>query len=284
MIPLTSMRTLTPLAEGFALTEGPRWRDGKLYFSDMHMGCVWTVDLAGNVDKVCDVPNRPSGLGWLPGGSMLVVSMADRKIMRLEPDGLKLHADLSDLASGDCNDMVTDARGRAYVGNFGFDYFAQAPQRPAELILVLPDGTPSVVAGDLEFPNGMVITPDGKTLIVAETLGCRLTAFDIAADGTLRNRRLWADIAPNFPDGIALDAEGAVWVAAPFSRQVFRVLEGGTVTESIDTGQLCLACALGGQDRKTLFVLTSPTVDPGEARMLRQSRILITQAEIPGIG
>jgi sugar lactone lactonase YvrE len=215
---------------------------------------------------------------------MLVVSMADRKLMRLEANQLMVHADLSELASADCNDMVVDARGRAYVGNFGFDFFANAPRKPAELVMVTPDGNAAVVAHDLDFPNGMAITPDGKTLIVGETLGRRLTAFDIARDGALEHRRVWADIAPDGPDGIALDAEGGLWVASPFTNQVIRVLEGGRVTERIETDQLCLACTLGGECGKTLFVLTSPTVDPEQSRALLQSRILTTQVEVPGIG
>src|SRR5580700_9554072 len=190
------MRVLTRLVEGLALPEGPRWHDGKLFFVDMHMRTVLAVGADGNVENICDVPNRPSGLGWLPDGRMLVVSMADRKLMRLEANQLMVHADLSELASADCNDMVVDARGRAYVGNFGFDFFANAPRKPAELVMVTPDGNAAVVAHDLDFPNGMVITPDGKTLIVGETLGRRLTAFDIAQDGALEHRRVWADIAP----------------------------------------------------------------------------------------
>jgi sugar lactone lactonase YvrE len=278
------MRTLTQLVEWLALPEAPRWRDGKLFFADMHMNAVLVADTDGNVEKICHVPNRPSGLGWLPDGRMLVVSMADRKLMRLEANGLKVHADLSNLASGDCNDMTVDAHGRAYIGNFGFDFFANAPRQPAELVMVTPDGSASIVARDLDFPNGMAITPDGKTLIVGETLGQRLTAFDIASDGTLDHRRLWADIAPHSPDGIALDAEGAIWVASPFTNQVIRVLEGGRVVERIETGQMCLACAFGGEGRKTLFILTSPTVDPEQSRTLLQSRILTARVEVPGTG
>jgi sugar lactone lactonase YvrE len=278
------MPVLTRLVEGLALPEGPRWHDGKLFFVDMHMRTVFAAGADGNVENICDVPNRPSGLGWLPDGRMLVVSMADRKLMRLEANQLMVHADLSELASADCNDMVVDARGRAYIGNFGFDFFANAPRKHAELVMVTPDGNAAVVAHDLDFPNGMAITPDGKTLIVGETLGRRLTAFDIARDGVLEHRRVWADIAPDGPDGIALDAEGALWVASPFTNQVIRVLEGGRVTERIETDQLCLACTLGGECGKTLFVLTSPTVDPEQSRALLQSRILTTQVEVPGIG
>src|SRR5208282_5467864 len=177
------MRTLKVLTGGLAFPEGPRWRDGKLFFSDMHAHQVLAVDMAGKREVVCEVPARPSGLGWLPDGRMLVVSMTDRKLMRLDRDGLKTVADLSKLAPFDCNDMVVDARGRAYVGNFGFDLHGNAQPRSTTLVMVAPDGIARIVAEELMFPNGMVITPDGKTLIAGETFGRRLTAFDIAADG-----------------------------------------------------------------------------------------------------
>lgn len=278
------MRELKPLVEGLAFPEGPRWRGGKLFFSDQHNHVVLVVDAGGRVEIVCQVPNRPSGLGWLPDGRMLIVSMGDRKLLRLERDGLRVHADLGALASWDCNDMVVDAQGRAYVGNFGYDLVANAPQRPAELVMVTPDGKASVVARDLAFPNGTVITPDGKTLIVGETMGGRLTAFDIAPDGSLGNRRVWADVAPDTPDGIALDAEGALWVASPLRRQTIRVFDGGKVTERIPTDQMSIACALGGEDGKTLFLLTAPTLVPEECRAQRGSKILTTRVDVPHAG
>ncbi|MGC2442946.1 SMP-30/gluconolactonase/LRE family protein, partial [Candidatus Binatus sp.] len=156
------MRTLKVLIDGLAFPEGPRWHDGKFYFSDMHAHQVLAVDMAGRREVICEVPNRPSGLGWLPDGRMLVVSMTDRKLMRLDRDGLKLLADMSKLAPFDCNDMVADARGNAYVGNFGFDLHKTEAQRVTTLLMVAPDGVARVVADDLMFPNGMVITPDGK--------------------------------------------------------------------------------------------------------------------------
>lgn len=278
------MPTLKVLLDHLAFPEGPRWHDGKLFFSDMHAHKVMTVDLEGKTETIAEVPNRPSGLGWLPDGRMLVVSMTDRRLMRLEGGTLKLHADLSKLASFDCNDMVVDAKGRAYVGNFGYDLHTNAPQKPAELVMVTPDGKASVVANDLQFPNGTVISADGKTLIVGESMGRRLTAFDIKPDGSLANRRLWAEIAPALPDGIALDAEGAIWVSSPFTNETIRVLEGGKVTERIKTSQMSIACALGGKDRKTLFVLTAPTTDPEKCRANPASRIEITQVEVAGAG
>lgn len=278
------MPTLKVLLDHLAFPEGPRWHDGKLFFSDMHAHKVMTVDLEGKTETIAEVPNRPSGLGWLPDGRMLVVSMTDRRLMRLEGGTLKLHADLSKLASFDCNDMVVDAKGRAYVGNFGYDLHTNAPQKPAELVMVTPDGKASVVANDLQFPNGTVISADGKTLIVGESMGRRLTAFDIKPDGSLANRRLWAEIAPALPDGIALDAEGAIWVSSPFTNETIRVLEGGKVTERIKTSQMSIACALGGKDRKTLFVLTAPTTDPEKCQANPASRIEITQVEVAGAG
>ena len=278
------MRTLEVLLDHLMFPEGPRWHEGRLYFSDMHAHKVMTVDLNGATSVVCEVPNWPSGLGWLPDGRMLVVSMTDRKLMRLDADGLKVHADLGALAAFHCNDMVVDGKGRAYVGNFGYNLYTDEAQKPAELVMVTPQGAASVVARDLMFPNGAVITPDGRTLIVGESMGHRLTAFDIQGDGSLANRRVWADLVEAVPDGIALDAEGAIWVASPFSNETLRVFEGGRVAERIKTSQLSIACALGGPDRRTLFILTAPTVDPDQCRAKPASRIEIARVEVPGAG
>ncbi len=278
------MKTLEVLLDHLMFPEGPRWHEGRLYFSDMHAHRVMTVDLNGATSVVCEVPNWPSGLGWMPDGRMLVVSMTDRKLMRLEAAGLKVHADLSALAAFHCNDMVVDGKGRAYVGNFGYNLYTNEPQKPAELVMVTPAGAASVVARDLMFPNGAVITPDGRTLIVGESMGHRLTAFDIQGDGSLANRRVWAELGEGVPDGIALDAEGAIWVASPFSNETLRVFEGGRIAERIKTSQLSIACALGGPDRRTLFILTAPTVDPDECRANPASRIEITRVEAPGAG
>ena len=209
------------LLDGLAFPEGPRWRDGRLWFSDMHDLQVKTVDLQGRVEDQLRVEGSPSGLGWLPDGRLLVVSMTDRRLLRLDPEGLVTHADLSELATFDCNDMVTDASGRSYVGNFGFDIHVEEPKiGPAELILVSASGEARVAAGDLLFPNGTVITDDGRTLIVGESYGARLSAFDIGDDGTLSNRRVWAQLEGAVPDGICLDAQGAIWVASPLGNQV----------------------------------------------------------------
>lgn len=267
----------TILAEGLLFPEGPRWHDEKIWVSDMHSGWVLTVDLNGKMEKIIEVPESPSGLGWLPDGRLLVVSMLNRRLLRLDPEGLFEVADLSRLASFHCNDMVVDLEGRAYIGNFGFDFAAHASIKPAEIVLVTPDGQARRVIGDLLFPNGSVITPDGQTLIVAETFGHRLTAFDISPDGSLSKRRSWAYLKGFYPDGICLDAEGAVWVAAPYPGEVLRVLKGGTITHRIQVATKPYACMLGGPDRRTLFVCTSGS-------SAASGRIEIVEVEVPGAG
>ena len=272
------------LLEDLHFPEGPRWRDGKLWFSDMQGFHVMTVDLDGNTEKIVKVENSPSGLGWLPDGRLLVVSMVDRRLLRIDPTGPVQVADLSNLASFHCNDMVVDRQGRAYIGNFGFDLAANAPVKPAEMVLVTPDGNACIVAEDLIFPNGTVITSDDRTLIVAETWGNCLTAFDIESDGRLKNRRIWANLEGAYPDGICLDAEGAIWVAAPHPGQVFRVQEGGTITHRLTVSTTPYACMLGGLDRRTLFVCTAGPLHPGEARAKSGGRIEIVEVQVPGAG
>ena len=278
------MRQFKVLLDNLCFGEGPRWHDGKLYYSDMHAHTVNAVDLQGRATVIAEVAAWPSGLGWLPDGRMLVVSMTDRKLLRMENGALKLHADLSKLASFHCNDMVVNGQGRAYVGNFGYDLITDAPQKPAELVMVAPDGAARVVARDLEFPNGTVITPDGKTLIVGESMGHRLTAFDVAADGGLANRRVWAELGDGVPDGNALDAEGAIWVASPMTHELLRVKQGGEVAERIKREQMPIACALGGPTRRTLFLLSSESINPDECRAKRNARIETTEVEVAGAG
>ena len=261
------------LAKDLRFTEGPRWRKDRLWFSDMHDLWVKTVDLAGNTEDVLEVKGQPSGLGWLPDGRLLVVSMTDRRLLRLDPEGLTLHADLSMLASFHCNDMVTDARGRSYVGNFGYDIYANAERKNADLVMVTPEGEARVVARDLEFPNGTVITPDGKTLVVGETFAARLTAFDVAQDGSLEGRRTWAKLEDAMPDGICLDAEGAIWVASPFGNDVLRVEEGGRVTHRVTASTNTFACMLGGPQRRHLFVCSAATHEPKACREQRSAKI-----------
>ena len=284
------------LLDGLTFSEGPRWHNGKLWFSDLFTHRVMTVDLDGNAETIVEVPGMPSGLGWLPGGRLLVVSMTDRRLLRLDPDGLVEVADLSALASFHCNDMVVDWQGRAYIGHFGYDYFAEASPALASIILVTPDRSARVVADGMVFPNGSVITPDGRVLIVGETFAGRLTAFDIAEDGSLTRRRTWAQfdaLGPWVqnegrvtPDGICLDAEGAVWVASFGTSEVLRVREGGQVTHRIGVGPVPVACMLGGPDRRTLFVLiTEPPEEPSldEAEPWA-GRIETAEVDVPGAG
>ena len=278
-------RTLETVLDGLAFAEGPRWRDARLWFSDMHAHEVIAMTPAGKRETVFSHSGPVSGLGWLPDGRLLVVSMVDMALLSIEPDGRAvIHADLSAVATGRCNDMVVDAAGGAYVGNFGYDYPA-GEMKPAKLARVDPDGAVSVAAEDMMFPNGSIITPDGKTLIVGETFAERLTAFDIGANGALSNRRVWAQLGSReYPDGSCLDAEGAIWVASPFTSEVIRVKEGGEVLERIKAEQGVFACMLGGDDRKTLFVLTADSSDPDATEAKRTGRIEVTRVDVPGAG
>jgi sugar lactone lactonase YvrE len=283
------------LAEGIYFGEGPRWREGRLWFSDFYAQAVKSVSLAGDARVEFTLDDRPSGLGWTPDGDLLVVSMTRRQVLRRSPSGaIGLHADLGAIAGFHCNDMVVDAQGGAYVGNFGFDLDADLTARgvaavladhpTARLARVSPDGVASVAALDLHFPNGSVITPDGATLIVGETLGAVLTAFDIGADGALSGRRLWAPTLPRVPDGICLDAEGAIWIANPIAPECARIAPGGEVLEVIDTGQNCYACMLGGEDGATLFMLTAPSSIAHEAAAAAKGAVVIASVDAPGAG
>ena len=216
-----------------------------------------TIDLDGNTETIVEMQNSPSGLGWTPDNKLLVVSMQDRRLFRLDNEGLTEVADLSNLATYHCNDMVVDKQGRAYIGNFGFDWENKAPFVPAEVILVTPDGKARVVADNMAFPNGSVITPDDRTLIVAESFAARLTAFTIEEDGSLSERRVWAKLRSVAPDGISLDEEGSIWAAAPGIGKVVRVFEGGKVSHKVKVSTQAYACMLGGPDRTTLYVTTS---------------------------
>ncbi len=273
------------LIDDLAFAEGPRWHEGRLWISDMYSKQVLAIDSDGKAETICRVPQQPSGLGWLPDGTLLVVSMRDRRLLRLVGDELEQVADLSDLASCHCNDMVVDAQGRAYIGHFGFDLHQEGAEfRKADLILVHPNGAASVAASELAFPNGTVITPDGKTLIVGESLGARLTAFDIAPDGSLSNRREWAKLEGAIPDGICLDAEGAIWLASPVSGEVLRVREGGEVVARIPVSAQAFACMLGGPERRRLFIAVAETSEPEACRQQRSGRIEYLDVEVPGAG
>lgn len=267
------------LLEGLAFPEGPRWHDGRLWFSDVLSTEVLAVDLDGATEGIVEVPALPSGLGWLPDGRLLVVSVDDRRILRLEGHELVEHADLSALASFGCNDMVVDATGRAWVGCS--DNGGMPSPASSELMLVEPDGRTSVVDPALAFPNGAVVTPDQATLIVAETFGARLTAFTLDENGA-RERRVWADLPGAVPDGIALDAQGAIWYADPLRNECVRVREGGEVLDRVATPQPCFACALGGADGTTLFLLTSGSSDHVRNLAERPGRISTVRVDVPG--
>ena len=260
------------LVEDLCFGEGPRWHDGSLWLSDMHDESVLRIspDGAKHVELRLD-GDQPSGLGWLPDGDLLVVSMTRRQLLRYDGSEVRVHADLSDLASWYLNDMVVDDHGNAYVGNFGFDLHRGAKPRPAELIRVDPEGRATVEDDDLMFPNGTVITPDGHTLIVGESFGGRLTAFDVGADGGLTNKRTWAELPDRaVPDGICLDTGGGIWSASPTTNECLRQLEGGEVTppHRVAARRLRLHARRGQAVRAHLLLIGSRAVQdkPRRAR------------------
>jgi sugar lactone lactonase YvrE len=295
-------REIRTVLDGMSYLECPRWHDGRLYVSDFYTQQVYRVDLdgGGGAEPVVQVPEQPSGIGWLPDGSMLVVSMRDRRVLRVRDGGEpEVHADLSSLAPWHLNDMVVDEAGRAYVGNFGFDLMTLQPIRETAIIRVDPDGGATVAADGLRFPNGTVISPDGRTLVVAETIAGRLTAFDVAADGGLSNRRVWAQLSETVqsedmgevlaaggtaPDGIALDAEGAIWAADALGGRVLRVREGGEILEEIAPGIGVFACGLAGADGRTLVMCAAPSFAEHERRDTREAKLLACEVDVPRAG
>lgn len=277
---------LERILDGLSFPEGPRWRDGRLWFSDFYRHEVVAVTVAGERETMVEVPNQPSGLGWLPTGELLIVSMLDRKLLRWDGATTHVHADLSSVVAKPCNDMVVDETGRAYVGNFGFDRHKNEPPTETVMVKVEPDGSVEVAADGLAFPNGTIITADGSTLVVGETMANRLTAFDRSPEtGALSNRRVWADLGSNVPDGICGDAEGGIWVADPRNGAVIRVVEGGEVTDRLSTGEgrNAYACMLGGAAGRTLFVLTNTSSGP-TAAAAREGCIELVEVEVPGAG
>jgi sugar lactone lactonase YvrE len=278
--------------------EAPRWRAGRIWFSDFYGYRVSSCREDGSDLRVeARVPGQPSGLGWLPDGRLLIVSMTDRRVLRREDDGtLVTHADLSSHATGIANDMCVDSRGRAYVGNFGFDLMSGAAIEPASLHRADPDGTVTEVADDLWFPNGSVITADG-VLLVVETFGNRVSAFDLADDGQLTNRRVWAEFGPlptdrsiehALPalavagDGACLDAEGALWIADATGGRLVRVTEGGTITDEIRPGTPVYACALGGADGRTLFACAAPDFHDEARKAATEGSLLAIRVDVAG--
>lgn len=271
------------LVDGRAFLEGPRWHDGALWVSDMHAHEVLRVDPDGTVDVVVALDDPPSGLGWLPDGRMLVVSMHARHVLRLELDGtVTTAADCSTLAPNEINDMWVDRHGHAFISQFGFDFHGGAEFRDAPLLRVDPDGSVHEATGGLRMANGIVITADQRTLVVAQSAGKDLVAFDLADDGTLSDRRVWAPL-PDYPDGICIDAEDAVWIASPVSDRFTRIREGGEILETVECpGRHAIACALGGDDGRTLFGCTSTTVgEPALSAETRGSCLEVVRVDVP---
>lgn len=266
-----------------AFPESPRWHDGRLWVSDWGTGEVIALDLAGNSEVVVRVPSLMC-IDHLPDGSLLMVSPADRALLRREPDGsIVTHADLTALGEHPWNDIVVDGSGNAYVNNIGFD-FPDGEFAPGIVALVTPDGATRQVADGLAFPNGMAVTPDNDTVIVAESYGQKLTAFDIAGDGTLSNRRTWAEV-DDYPDGICLDAENAVWYGDVSSKRCVRVGEGGGILQAIDLNRGCFACVLGGPERRTLFMVVNEWTGAEDVgRGSRMGQVITTEVPVPGVG
>jgi sugar lactone lactonase YvrE len=285
---------------GLSYLECPRWHDQRIWFSDFYTYRVYSAAEDGSdLRTEAEVPQQPSGLGWLPDGRLLVVSMRDARLLRRETDGsLVTHAELGGLVNGYPNDMVVDSRGRAFIGEFGFDLMAGAPLETACILRADPDGTVTKVADDMWFPNGSVITDDG-VLLVSETFGNRMTAFDITGDGALTNRRTWAKFGDQptdtelekalaqvviAPDGCCLDADGALWVADAMGGPVLRVHEGGEISEKIQTPAGVFACMLGGTDGRTLFLCAAPDFHEEARKNAREAELLTARVGSPHAG
>jgi sugar lactone lactonase YvrE len=279
------MSELKILMDGLVLGESPRWHDHRLWFSDWGAQEVVAVDVDGKSEVIVRVASFPFAIDWLPTGRLLVVSASDRRLLRREPDGsLVTHADLVDLSDQPWNEIVVDGRGNAYVNNIGFD-FPGGDFAPGILALVTPAGTVRQVADGVAFPNGMVVTPDNSTLILAESYASKLTAFDIASDGSLSNGRVWAELDGGFPDGICIDADNAIWYADVPNKRCVRVREGGEVLQTIDLDRGCFACMLGGPDGRTLFMMAAEW--PGainEEGGARTGQLVTVKAPAPGVG
>lgn len=272
-----SEQTTTSLCGGFCFGEGVRWFEGLVWFSDMLGEAMHTVTLAGEMSTLPLPGHAPSGLGFRPDGSLLIVSTRRREILRYDGDTVQSIAALDHLASADLGDMVVDERGHAYVGS-------QA-RTGGVVIRIDPDGGASVVADDLDFPNGMVLTPDGRTLIVAESTARRLTAFTVAADGGLTDRRVFADALEGPPDGLAIDAEGGVWASLVLANAFVRVRDGGEVTDRVLIGdRMAIACALGGPEGRTLFMLSSTDAYPERLVGTKNSRLDAVMVDVPAPG
>jgi sugar lactone lactonase YvrE len=292
-------RDISTVIDDRAFLECPRWHEDRLWVSDLYAHEVLSIGQSGDLRVEAQIPNQPSGLGWLPDGRLLIVSMLDRKILRREHSGeLVVHADLSALSPTKINDMVVDGFGRAWVGSFGFEFRSTSAVEPADLIRIDPDGTVSIAATGLRFPNGAVVTPEG-VLVVAESMGNRLTAFDIADNGDLTNRRTWAVFGDDVPmssvadamaassvapDGICLDAEGAIWVADALNRRLVRVRESAGIVDEIPFETGVFACMLGGTDGRTLYACAAPSSSEHKRAHTRDASMLAVRVEIPHAG
>jgi sugar lactone lactonase YvrE len=276
--------------------EGPRWHDGRLWFSDFYRLGIYSMSADGS-DETLEhaVVTQPSGMGWLPNGDLLCVSMIDQRVLRFHGDEVSIFADISEHCVFWANEMLVSVAGYSYVGSFGFDLdtrleemgveaFLATPPPSTNLIVLDPEGHVIQVVPDMEFPNGTVITSDGTTLIIGETMASRLTAFDVAADGTLSNRRVWAQFEFTATDGMCLDADGQIWFANAIAKQVLRVKEGGEVTATVTTTQNAFACMLGGDDRRSLYIMTAPTSDRFKIADVTRGRIEMVRVETPGAG
>ena len=269
---------------GLRFPESPRWHEGRLWFSEKRAGRVVRLDPEGPT-PVADVVADPGGLGWSPSGDLLVVSMGDRRLLRAGRGQLSEVADLAPLTRGKCNDMVVDRKGRAYVGDFGYDLARGEQPATGHIVLVDTSGVARVVADNLGFPNGSVVTADDRELIVAESSAGRLTAFAIGDDGSLHGRRVFADLAGGVADGICLDAEGAVWYADPLGCEVVRIADGGRVLDRISTGdEGAFACVLGGDDGRALFVCTYSEAASADPAGPPVGRIVATRVAVPSGG
>jgi len=273
---------------GLKFTESPRWHDGRLWFLDIHDQRIKTVDLEGRLATVLELPFKPNSFGIRRDGSLLFGDAFQRQIYRWNGTGLEPLADLGDITRFCLSDGIVDAHDRMYVGDIGFNFLDRTldPVDTCVIACIEPDGSARIVADGLKFPNGMAITPDGRVLIVAETMGCRLSAFDIAADGSLSNRRVYAELPEDArPDGIALDAEGAVWLASPEGRHsLMRVREGGEIVERIALDTHAYAVMLGGPERRHLFVSTSDSHDPAEIARAPSATVRVIEVAVPGAG
>jgi len=272
------------VADGLAFPEGPRWHDGRFWFTDQHAHQVLAMAADGGLETIATTEDRPGGLGWLPNGDLLCVLMTTRRIVRVVDGALLPYADLSRYAPWHCNDMVVDAAGRVYAGNFGYDVDGGAPKTPTELLLVDMDGAIEPFADGLVFPNGSAITPDGSTLLVGETFANRVSWFRRGPDGRMTDRGVWATLGEATPDGICLDADGALWISSPGTHETLRVARGGEILARCETTGTPYACMLGGSQRRTLNVCTAETSDPQQAAQLKSGCIETAEVAVPGAG